>query len=396
MDGCSISYRDSAILSPHFAGADDPSTLLTTTISDLDSDSLCDLHRQLDQGLDRIIKRYSCYVSCIRESLRDGGISPSVIASDLLTISAVSNACHSCVLLSAHRGELEGVTDFYAVFNLLVTEYASFMNYDLYEYMLDQYPIRSGKEVLKYPEYIDVYLKKIKIAEFSMVNPIPRRIPDTTREFIVQVDIPASARLAAIVVDLKKAIGMILGINPTAFQFIDVITEGCVLVMFLLPAPVAQIIFNKHTALTEEQIERLRTAGVLWFKCNGFISHPCDEAALHGVLKSMACEIVDPKEVQNLRFLGLGDADRSGAESALEVFQLMLKKGRFSFTNVEPLKKVLENMGRYDLVSRYLEGWDKQTAEEAGEGVQEEMFGTQPSSPPGASVGAGSPGKVQQ
>lgn len=78
--------------------------------------------------------------------------------------------------------------------------------------------------------------------------------------------------------------------------------------------------------------------------------------SFRAVLINIACEIVDPKEVQCLRFLV--DADRSAeVESALEVFQLMLKKGRFSFSNVEPLKEVLENVNRYDLVSKYLENY---------------------------------------
>lgn len=234
------------------------------SMDSLDSDTLSDLHRQLDSGLDRIIKRYSCYVSCVRESLRTNGISANVLCSDLLTVSAFSNTEQKRTLLSTHKTELEKAVDLYAVFNLLVTEYASFLNCDIFEYILDKYQLRTGQEELNYPEYLDAYIRKLKISEFIKINPLLKKFTATSKELVLKIDIEATSRLSKIL-HLKNTIASILGVNNAALQLVD-IKEGCVLVSFLIPTAVAEVTFNEHTVFTQEQTELLQTAQVSWLK----------------------------------------------------------------------------------------------------------------------------------
>jgi hypothetical protein len=92
------------------------------------------------------------------------------------------------------------------------------------------------------------------------------------------------------------------------------------------------------------------------------------EDAFRLLLTNIANEIIDPKELETLRFLA--GEDRPEVKSALNVFQLMLRKGKFSSANVQPLKKILEGIERCDLVSGILENyihrqhyWDAQTGD---------------------------------
>ena len=68
----------------------------------------------------------------------------------------------------------------------------------------------------------------------------------------------------------KSSMAKILGINSAALSLRD-IKEGCVVATFLLPTPVAEIIFNKCTEFTKEQVKQFKALSVLWLKCNGFL-----------------------------------------------------------------------------------------------------------------------------
>ena len=85
---------------------------------------------------------------------------------------------------------------------------------------------------------------------------------------ILKFDIESTSRLAKLK-KLKSSVARILGLSPSAIQLYD-IKDGCVVATFLIPTPVAELVFNADTVLTEEQEKELRALQVLWLKCNGF------------------------------------------------------------------------------------------------------------------------------
>lgn len=56
------------------------------------------------------------------------------------------------------------------------------------------------------------------------------------------------------------------------------IKDGCVVVTFLIPLPVAEFFFNKHTGLGKQQEKQFQALAVLWLECNDCIFHFADDA----------------------------------------------------------------------------------------------------------------------
>ena len=217
----------------------------------MNSGTLEDLKLQLKRNLKSI--NLILYVSHIREALKTKGVSTEDLCSDLLTMPATSLAEQDLTLLSAHKAELKKATILNDIFDLLVTEYASFLNYEIFQYIVEKYEIDHG-EVLQYPEHLKAYLMKHKVSEFVESTPRKTLDPDATSiELVLKIDITLNSKISRIL-DLKISIAEILGINPTALQLCD-ITQGCVVVMFLIPTPVANLLFHKHTALGHSQIK---------------------------------------------------------------------------------------------------------------------------------------------
>ena len=238
------------------------------SIDSLDSDTLEDLQQQLDEELDRIISHYSSYVNLIRESLKATGITVSDFSSDLLSVSAFNHSKQNRILLSAHITDLKKADSLNAIFDILVTEYASFLNYKIFEHIAKTYQLNNGQDEFKYPEHLETYIKKHKISEFIKINPLIEKLTSNSTEMILKFDIESTCRLAKLK-KLKSSVAKILGLSPSAIQLYD-IKDGCVVATFLIPTPVAELVFNADTVLTEEQEKELQALQVLWLKCNGF------------------------------------------------------------------------------------------------------------------------------
>ena len=237
------------------------------SIDSLDSHTLEDLQQQLDEELDRIIGHYSSYVNLIRESLKATGITAADFSSDLLSVSAFNHSKQNRILLSAHITELRKADSLNAIFDIL-TEYASFLNYEIFEGIAKTYQINNGQDEFKYPEHLETYIKKHKISEFIKIIPLIEKLTSNSTEMIIKFDIESTSRLSKLV-KLKSSVARILGLSPSAIQLYD-IKDGCVVATFLIPTPVAELVFNADTVLTEEQEKELRALQVLWLKCNGF------------------------------------------------------------------------------------------------------------------------------
>lgn len=231
-----------------------------------DPDIHRDLKLQLQSALKSIMRKYTLYVRHIRLSLRDKGVSVEDLRSDLLTMPAISQAEQELSLLSAHKAELKSAATLNDIFDLLVTEYASFFDYDIFQFIVETYHIDHGEEELKYPEQLKAYLYKHKLSEFIEINPLLKKYTAASTEFILKIDIDSTSKMSKIS-DLKTAIAGILGLNSATLQLIK-IQDGCVVVTFLIPTPVAELIFNKQTVLTVKQEGQLQAMEVLWLKCN--------------------------------------------------------------------------------------------------------------------------------
>ena len=151
------------------------------------------------------------------------------------------------------------------IFNLLVTEYASFLDYDIFQYIVEKYRINNGQEELKYTEHLEAYIKRIKISEFIEINPQLKSLTKSNK-IILKVDIESTSEIYQIKT-LKSAVADILGIKSAALRLLD-IKDGCVVTTFLIPTPVAKVIFNKHTTFTEEQFEKLQDLDISWLRSN--------------------------------------------------------------------------------------------------------------------------------
>lgn len=222
---------------------------------------------QLDQELQNIIRLYGSYVSCIRESLKAKGVQVGDLCSDLLTISAFNHTQQKRMLLHSHKAELEGATDLNRFFNILITEYASFLNYEIFQVILDKYHLNKGQEEFKYPDHLDAYLRKHKVSEFVQINPLLKKVAATSKELVLKIDIVSTSELAKLK-KLKTGVAQILGLKPAAIQLLD-IKEGCVVVTFLIPTGVAEIIFTKQMIITKEQEREFKALSILRLECNG-------------------------------------------------------------------------------------------------------------------------------
>lgn len=88
----------------------------------------------------------------IRETLQANGVTPKDLCANLMNFSAFNHGGteQKRMLLSTHEAELEKAVDLYDVFNLISKVYASFLNYDVFQFIVDAYQIDHGQEELKY------------------------------------------------------------------------------------------------------------------------------------------------------------------------------------------------------------------------------------------------------
>ena len=240
----------------------------------LDSDTLEDLKLQLRSDLQNIIQQYSLYVSCIRKTLQEKGLKAKDLCSDLMTMSAFSHSKKEVMLLSAHKEEMEKAEDLNQIFNLLAEEYASFFDFDIFRFILEKYQreyrtIDIGQEELKYPDRLKAYLEKHKVSEFVEINPLLKEFTAKSTELVLKIDIKSTSKLSKLK-KIKTAVAKILGIKSRTLRLLDV-KDGCIAATFLLPTPVAQVVFTEEAALTDEQSEQLRHLSVLQLECKNCV-----------------------------------------------------------------------------------------------------------------------------
>ena len=202
-----------------------------------------DLHFILENNLKQIIKIYGSFVDCVRTSIEEKGVTAEALCMYLLSVSAFSTnrQGHTLALLSDKKSELQKATTVIEIFNILITECASFLNYDIFQDILEKYDINADQKELKYSEHLKAYMEKHKISEFAAISPLLNS-RKSSKELTLKYDVESTSRLAK-VADLRR---------------------------FLASIPVADAIFAPNTVLTAQQERDLQAASVLWLECNGY------------------------------------------------------------------------------------------------------------------------------
>lgn len=235
----------------------------------MDPDVRRELERILEKHLRDIISKYASYVDHLRVAIEEKGVSAAALRSYLLSLSATGASFkgQKLTLLSDKRPELLKCSTVIDIFDFLTTECASYLNYDIFQFVLKHYNITDDNEVFKYPEHLKAYINKHKISEFTKINPL-LKTKNGCKELILKYDIETTCRLAKLT-DLKKLIADILEISSLALEIVDV-EERCVIVTFIIPDSLADALFTPNTEFTPQQEKRLQAEKVLWLKCNGY------------------------------------------------------------------------------------------------------------------------------
>ncbi len=254
-------------------GTNDPSVDTSQASSEsadkIHPDVRMDLKFILDENLDEIITKFASYVYCLRTSIEAKGVTPEDLCSYLLSLSAFNNSYEGemLTLMSDRKLELKKKNSITEIFDFLTTECTSFLNYDIFQKILENYNnIGKDQERLKYHDHLKAYIEKHKITEFVKINPLLKS-KNGSKKFTLKFDIKNTCKLAKIF-ELKQFIAKILKLHPSALELVD-IEDGCVVVTFLIPASVADAIFTPDTVFTSQQADELRESSVLWLKCNG-------------------------------------------------------------------------------------------------------------------------------
>ena len=139
----------------------------------LDSATLEDLEQQLDLELQHITNRYASYVHCIRKSIKEKGVTAEDLCAYLMNLRAFKpgNRKQMPVLLSGMRDELERAKTIDKIFIILSDKCASFLNFEIFQSIADDYEIDKNQERLNYPQYLREYAEKHKLSEFIDMNP---------------------------------------------------------------------------------------------------------------------------------------------------------------------------------------------------------------------------------
>jgi hypothetical protein len=227
----------------------------------LDPEIRENLQQELEFNLDVIRKQYALFVSHIHDALVDIEVSVESLCTYLVRLPALEydDGKDEHKLLYGISDQLEKADTVTKIFGVL-HDYTSFLNYDVYQCILDRYSTElpnTDLDAFKYSEKLEAYLHKHKLSEFVELNRGLEKITDSSKKLILKFDIALPSKVTK-VLHLKKAIAKVLRLKTPALRLVG-IEEGCVLVTFLIPFYPA--------SLSPEQIQELWTLSVLRFQC---------------------------------------------------------------------------------------------------------------------------------
>ncbi len=237
-----------------------------------------DIKFTLEQHLKDIILKYKLYVDSLCAIIEEKKVSLEALQRCLLSLPAFNRRSRNWQRLTiVCRRKLEKANTVAGIFKLLTSEYASFLNYDIFENIMKKYNIHKSKEELKYSEHLKEFIDKHAISEFAKISPDLLK-HKTGSKLTLKFDIDYTCKLAE-VIELKNSIAEIMGLYPSELEIVD-IKMGCIIVTFLIPAHVPDAIFT----FTSKQEHKFQAASAQWLECNGHTFHFGESKTLKSIV----------------------------------------------------------------------------------------------------------------
>ena len=250
----------------HITDKDDSSAPL-----DSNSDVEEDLEQQLKIDLKQIQTRYASYIDCIHAIVEEKGINATILSTYLINLPASTNTDdeRKLQLLSDMKTELQKAEKINDIFSLLSLKYASFLDYDIFETIREQFSVNEDRDELTYPVHLKAYIEKHKIKDFVKLNLNPKlqKLGDDSKKITIKFGIKRIQSLSTLK-EVTGAVANILGLRASVLRLYGV-KKGNLLVTSLIPASIADAIFTSDTVFSSEQEHEFRAVSVMWFECNG-------------------------------------------------------------------------------------------------------------------------------
>ncbi len=208
---------------------------------------------------------------CVSKSLSDRGVSPDDLRSFLLNIPAFDHDTEKGVtLLSDVKNELEKEDSIRKIIDFLRSRYASFLNYEVFESIVKKFNADNIME--NYKRHLQIYIENLNLSEFICINPDLDKMSENMKgKMILKVDMKLLTKLSKLC-ELKPPIAKILGVLPSTLYLCG-IEKGCVVVTYLIPVAVSDVIFSKGKEFTMEEKREFRDMSVKWLKCHDRTFH---------------------------------------------------------------------------------------------------------------------------
>ena len=237
----------------------------------LDPEVKEDLEHILRVNRKRIIKKYAGYVSSVSENVvKNRDVTVESFRNYVLRLPAFTSK-NDASLLSGLKAEIKQSTSLYEILDLIAEGYASFVNYDVFQSIQEKFCRNVKCEDFNYPEEFQAYINKHKVNEFFGTNPQLEKLTKSSKKLQLKFDIEPTTK-AANLVSLKSTLCEILDLMPSALRIFSV-EEGCIVMTFLIPVAVADLIFGAGKKIAVEQKEALRDLSVIWMKCDDYEFH---------------------------------------------------------------------------------------------------------------------------
>lgn len=234
--------------------------VLLYLLEELSSDHIGDLDQQLQRHLRSIRGEYAEFIDNCAQILIEQQISVKrllLYISNLCTLESEKDSTMVSKLLKEAK-------DIYELCLITSQHLASFINCEIFKCTLMKFGGEKGKKAWEvYSSHLNNYVEKHKVSEFTRVSTGALiHCIDHMDKLVMKINIKSYTRLKE-VCNIQARFADIMGINHSNLLLLD-IKEGCVLLIFLISAPVAEAIFAIDKALTVEQTKELQELSIKW------------------------------------------------------------------------------------------------------------------------------------